>query len=138
TCGRVGSVLSHNRLVKEKPVMPHQIIALMTVRDEADVLLEALEHVAPMVDVLIIVDCGSEDESPSISELFAQRTTNTVFAGCIGPHHAAQVRRHVWKHCKQLCSSGTWWMIADADEFVWSESELRTTVTQATVAGADH
>ena len=94
------------------------LIGLTTVRNEGDIVAQALDYAAERVNLLLIVDCGSDDDSVERIQEVCARHSNAVFLGAIGPHHSRQVKRHIWHLMRPVLGPRDWWMFADADEFV--------------------
>ncbi|MGB0371582.1 MAG: glycosyltransferase family 2 protein [Opitutales bacterium] len=113
-----------------------RIIGLMTVKNEADILLEALEHAQPLHDMLLLLDCGSDDDSAEILESFAGSYENVFFLGRIGPHHAREVRRHIWNIYRDILHHNDWWAVTDTDEFC--DPRVRSVVNEASKGLYDH
>ena len=112
------------------------LIGLSTVRNEGDILTQAFDYAAERVDLLLIVDCGSDDDSVARIQEVCARHSNAVFLGAIGPHHARQVRRHVWHLMRPVLGPRDWWMFADADEFV--ADNVREVIRASERERADH
>lgn len=112
------------------------VIGMSTIRCEADILSETFPAWAEALDLLLVADCGSTDNSVELIEEWAGRCPNIVFLGAIGPHHARQVRRHIWEWFRRHLSSRDWWIIADGDEFI--EEGFRSKLKRAEAELADH
>lgn len=112
------------------------VIGISTIRSEEDIIPETLPAWAHALDLVLVVDCGSTDNSAEAIREVAAHYPNVVFLGSVGPHHARQVRRHIWHRFRRHLSARDWWMVADADEFV--ESDFRDKIAGANAELADH
>ncbi len=90
----------------------------MSVRDEAEHLSECLRSVDGMVDEMVIVDTGSEDNTPAIAKSMG---ASVFFFQWKDDFSAA--RNESLKY-----ASGDWILVLDADEVVDSadHSRIRT------------
>ena len=112
------------------------LIGLTTVRNEGDIVAQALDYAAERVHLLLIVDCGSDDDSVERIQEVCARHSNAVFLGAIGPHHSRQVKRHIWYLMRPYLGPRDWWMFADADEFV--ADDVHDVIAASEREWADH
>jgi hypothetical protein len=113
-----------------------RLIGMTTARNEADIIEECLAHAANHLDLCLVVDCGSTDDTVRrIAETCAVHS-HIVYLGCVGPQVAEQVRRHIWGTMRPVLTAEDWWMVADADEFV--EDALHHKLESAHRERADH
>lgn len=91
--------------------------ALMLLRDESDILQEALTHLLTWADAIYVYDLGSLDNSWEIVQDFASRDRrvvpwmkrNTIFGD--------QIRSDLFEAYRDRFRDGDWIVRADADEF---------------------
>ncbi|MBM9594011.1 glycosyltransferase family 2 protein [Roseitranquillus sediminis] len=114
-----------------------KVIGIMTVRDEEDILLESATAAIKAYDVILSVDCGSEDNTPQILKDLAHQYKNFKFFGSIAPMTPMQVKRHIWSAHRKSFSHRDWWVFADADEFLNVE-QVRPRLMHASKILADH
>lgn len=113
-----------------------RIIAISVVRNEADIVAQALRHVAPYLDLCIVVDCGSTDGTAREVSLVKRDFAHVFLVKNVGPLFPDIVRRHVWNAWRRHFSWKDWWLYADADEFV--DRDPRDAVREAVNERADH
>jgi glycosyltransferase involved in cell wall biosynthesis len=112
------------------------IIGLMMIRNEADIIAQSVPHACAVCDILLAVDCGSDDGSLELLEGLADHHPNLILAGTLHDRTPDEARCRLWRLLRWHTSWSTWWVFIDADEFI--ESDLRETLAQAGRAGADH
>lgn len=113
-----------------------RIIGICTVRDEEDIIGQSLRHAAQQLDLILVVDCGSQDSSVSEIENVCSEFKNVFFLGKLEPLVSEQVRRHIWAKFRNYFKVNDWWAIVDSDEFI--EDNFKEKVEQATSQLADH
>ncbi len=113
-----------------------KIIGLTTVRNEEDIIAQSLRYAAQQMDLILVVDCGSIDNSVAEIQKVCQEFNHVIFLGELGAKHARQVRRHIWEKFRHYLSWDDWWAVVDADEF--AELNLREKVEIAAREFADH
>ena len=95
---------------------PGPILSLcMIVRDSAKTLRPCLASVKPWVDEMVIVDTGSEDETPQIVEDFGARLFHYPW-----PDSFAEARNESLRHAR-----GRWIFWMDSDDTISPENGLK-------------
>ncbi len=95
----------------------HRLSLCMIVRDEEDVLAAALDSVRSVVDEIVVVDTGSEDETPTIARRY-------------GAHLIFETWRDDFSRARNVAldaATADWILILDADERVDREDLGRVT-----------
>lgn len=89
----------------------------MIVKNEARLISQCLQSVAPIVDQMVVVDTGSEDETVALAQAAGAEVYHHEWEG-----NFAQARNHSLSYAK-----GRWILILDGDEVLDSKSinELR-------------
>ena len=113
-----------------------RLIGITTVRNEGDIIGQSLTHAARLYDLILVVDCGSWDDTVARIEEVAAVHPHVVLLGTVQGGHAESVRRHLFAHFAPHLPSTAWWGTVDADEF--PADDLRETVAVAHAEGADH
>jgi hypothetical protein len=112
------------------------LVGFCTVRTEDDIIGQALRSFAEQLDLVVVVDCGSTDETvPRVMEV-CEEHDHVVFLGSVGPLHARQIRRDIWGKFRNELPASAWWIVADADEFI--DDDLTGKVARAEAELADH
>ncbi|MBO9542448.1 glycosyltransferase [bacterium] len=95
----------------------------MIVRDEAALIARCLESVRGIVDEIVVVDTGSEDETVAIAERFGANVHHFAWCDDFAAARNAGLER----------AQGEWILVLDADEVLMPGSELalRNAMTQA-------
>jgi len=109
---------------------------MTTVRNEGDIVAQTLSYAAQQMNLILVVDCGSEDDTICEVKKVAKKFDHVVLIGKLQNHHARQVRRHIWEHVHRHLSINDWWAVVDADEF--AEQAIREKVKRAHKELADH
>jgi hypothetical protein len=113
------------------------LIGICPVRNEGDILLQALQHAAHHFDLLLVVDVCSWDDTPAVIEHAVQTIPNVAFVGRVDtPYLAEVIRPELYAAVAPHVPAGTWWGFADADEFV--EGDVRQTIAEAERRGRDY
>lgn len=113
-----------------------RLFGMMTVRNEGDVVGEALKRAAAFHERIYVVDCGSTDDSIEVVKRCATDCPNIRYLGTVGPHHSRQVKRHIWVRFRREIGWGSWWSVVDADEFL--HEDPAPVISQAEGELADH
>lgn len=108
-------------------VMGYGITLAMIVRNEGKTLARCLESAAPIVDQIVVVDTGSEDDTLQIAASFGARALESSWQDSFG--HARNI---------SLDAVETEWvLVLDGDEWLDdSASQCIESVTSATIGGA--
>ena len=95
-----------------------QFIALLPVRDEADIIGESLSSLLGWADAIYVFDTGSVDETWEIVQAFAAKDAR-VCAMRKEPVYFSETRLRAWMfdQARQTMRNGDWFMRVDADEF---------------------
>ena len=95
-----------------------KFVALLPVRDEADIIGQCLQHALQWVDAIYVFDTGSVDETWEIVQDFAGRDNRVV------PMRKEPVffsdtllRGYMFHIARQQMREGDWFLRLDADEF---------------------
>ncbi|MDM7461644.1 MAG: tetratricopeptide repeat protein [bacterium] len=90
-----------------------KITLSMIARNEAQYLEECLKSVQGVVDEIVLVDTGSDDDTPRIAERFGAKVVHAEWQ-----HDFAAARNIALQH-----STGDWILVLDADERLTPESK---------------
>lgn len=114
--------------------MTEQMLACaMIVRDDADTLEACLQSIRPFVDMLVVVDTGSEDASLDIAEAYAD--IHEVYTDCNDPETGLIVDfANARNRALTLCE-GDWMVWVDADDVVESGREFGRVATETQIEG---
>jgi hypothetical protein len=113
-----------------------RLVGLTTVRNEGDIIAQSLDHAARLYDLILVVDCGSWDDTVARVKDVAAKHPHVVLLGTVDGGYAESVRRHVFARFTKQLPPRSWWGIVDADEF--PAEDLRSVVATAHREGADH
>ncbi len=95
-----------------------RIFCLCLVKNEADILEEAMTAAAQWADGIYIADNESDDDTPKIIDRLAARLPNVFNAGTIEGPFRDDMRGDVFERVKAVSRHGDWWCKIDADEFL--------------------
>jgi glycosyltransferase involved in cell wall biosynthesis len=90
------------------------IAATLIVRDEARCIRRCLESVAPWVDLMVVLDTGSTDDTVAIA-----RNAGAEVSELVWPNDFSQARNHVL-----ALADADWNLVIDADEWILSGGAL--------------
>jgi glycosyltransferase involved in cell wall biosynthesis len=93
-----------------------KVFGLCIVRDEADVVGEALLHAAERLDRIFVLDNGSTDGSYEIARELAELLPNVEVLGRSYEPFRDALRAELFQRCRQAATDGDWWCRLDADE----------------------
>lgn len=95
-----------------------KINAICVIKNEADIILETLEHALGFCDNIFVFDNGSTDGSyEKICDL-AQQDERIIIAYHCDEIYKNQFRNRVYNRYHQAFSNDDWWYILDADELL--------------------
>ncbi|MEE2776579.1 MAG: glycosyltransferase [Acidobacteriota bacterium] len=103
-----------------------RVTAALIVRDEAEHLRACLQAAGPLVDEIVVVDTGSDDDSPAVAE-------------AAGAHVIYDAWRDDFARPRNLgleAATGDWILYLDADERVAAEPGWRQRLEAPDVLGA--
>lgn len=92
------------------------IHAIMTVKNEADIVASTLESAAGWADNIFVLDNGSEDGTAEIVRDAAARLSNVRFCGIDRTPFHDGLRARVFEQHRHRARVGDWWCRLDADE----------------------
>jgi glycosyltransferase involved in cell wall biosynthesis len=105
-----------------------KISATLIVRDEASTLEACLKSIRPYVDEIVIVDTGSNDDTPKIAQAFADRFE--IFLGANDAENRIEDFALARNRALQLASC-EWLFWADGDDIVLGAEHLRDIAKRA-------
>jgi len=98
-----------------------KVLGLCIVRDEADVVGEALSHAAERLDRIFVLDNGSTDGSYEIVRELAELLPNVEVVGQSHEPFRDSLRSDLFQRCRHVATDGDWWCRLDADELYVDE-----------------
>ena len=91
--------------------------ALLPVRDEADIMVQCLQHLLRWVDAIYVFDTGSTDETWEIVNECAGRDRRVKILGKKAVYFSeVMVRGWMFNVAREFMTSGDWFLRVDADE----------------------
>lgn len=95
-----------------------RFIALLPIRDEADIISQSLNHLLNWADEIYVFDTGSVDDTWEIVREFAARDKR-VIPMRKEPVYFSETRLRSWMfhQARQQMRNGDWFLRVDADEF---------------------
>ncbi|MDS7915281.1 glycosyltransferase family 2 protein [Klebsiella pasteurii] len=94
-----------------------KIYALMTVKNEADIVIEALEHASLWADKIFVIDNNSSDSTFSLIREYANVNPKIIIWGQYGGAFYLGLRQVLFKDYREIAKEGDWWCRLDGDEF---------------------
>jgi glycosyltransferase involved in cell wall biosynthesis len=101
-----------------------KVFGLCIVRDEADVIGEALAHAAQRLDRIFVLDNASTDGSYEIARELAARLPNVEVVGQSHEPFRDSLRADLFQRCGDVATDGDWWCRLDADELYVDEPRI--------------
>ncbi len=96
----------------------HKFIALLPVRDEADIVSQCIRALLAWADLIYVYDTGSVDGTLEIVRDFAQSDQRiTIVANKPVYYNENRVRGFLFEKAREAMSDGDWFLRVDADEF---------------------
>lgn len=95
-----------------------RVLAIMVVRDEADIVEETLTAAASWADRIFVLDNGSEDGTFDILRAVAARHPDRIAVDRDARLFTDGIRATVYAAHRHEARPGDWWCRLDADEFV--------------------
>ncbi len=94
-----------------------RIYCLTVIKNEADVIAEAIEHARHWSDGIFVADNGSDDGTADVVRNLSERNANVHFLGVFDIPFTDAIRGEIFAHIKNVSHPGDWWCRLDADEF---------------------
>src|SRR5687767_5208812 len=95
-----------------------KFIALLPVRDEADIIGQCLKQLLEWVDAIYVFDTGSVDETWQIVQDFVGRDKRVIPIGQEPVFFSeTRLRGYMFHVARQQMRQGDWFLRVDADEF---------------------
>jgi glycosyltransferase involved in cell wall biosynthesis len=92
--------------------------AICMVKNEADIILESLEHGLQFCDTIYVFDNGSTDGTWEKLQDLATKNSRIVIAFHSDETFKNQLRNRVYNKYHHLYSKNDWWYVLDADEML--------------------
>ena len=112
-----------------------KINAICMVKNEADIIIEALANALNFCHRIYVFDNGSTDGTSELIDEFIKSNPRVVLAQRSDELFKNQLRNRVYNMFHQLYSDDDWWYILDADELV--AEDPRPYLEKAAKSGAD-
>ncbi len=95
-----------------------KFVALLPVRDEADIIGQCLEHALQWADAIYVFDTGSADNTWEIVQALASRNKRVIPMGKKPVYFSeTRLRGYMFHVARQKMCVGDWFLRVDADEF---------------------
>ncbi|MGL4670363.1 MAG: glycosyltransferase family 2 protein [Lactobacillaceae bacterium] len=94
-----------------------KIFAFMTVKNEADIVIETLLDAVKWADKIVIMDNMSNDDTWDKLIDFADKNEKIILWGRYGGKFHLSLRQVIFNDYRYLSSEGDWWCRLDGDEF---------------------
>ncbi|MGR5560481.1 glycosyltransferase family 2 protein [Klebsiella michiganensis] len=101
-----------------------RIFALMTVKNESDIIIETLNHASKWADKIYILDNMSSDNTWDLISEYAKHNDKIELWGRYGGRFYLALRQVIFKDYKNNASEGDWWCRLDGDEFYIDDPRL--------------
>lgn len=95
-----------------------KVNAICMVKNEADIVLEALENALTFCHRIYVFDNGSTDGTSELLDAFIEQNPRVVLAQRSDELFKNQLRNRVYNKYHHLYSDDDWWYILDADELL--------------------
>jgi glycosyltransferase involved in cell wall biosynthesis len=109
--------------------------AICLVKNEDDIIGQALAHAAGFCDRVLVLDNGSSDETQAVVEALAAQLPNVEYLGQTTRPYNDGLRSVVYNEFHAGLGDEDWWMILDADEFL--AEDPRPALAAARAQGRD-
>lgn len=94
-----------------------KIFALMTIKNESDIVIETLEKASLWADKIFILDNMSDDGTWELINNYAMGNDKIVLWGRYSGRFYLALRQVIFKDYSTEASPGDWWCRLDGDEF---------------------
>ncbi|MFS3895586.1 glycosyltransferase family 2 protein [Raoultella ornithinolytica] len=94
-----------------------KIHALMTIKNEADIVIETLNSASKWADNIFILDNMSNDKTWELISEYAKTNEKVKLWGRYGGKFYLALRQVIFKDFKKIAKPGDWWCRLDGDEF---------------------
>jgi len=99
-------------------VLSMKFVALLPVRDEADIISQCLQHSLKWADAIYLFDTGSVDDTWEIVQDFATRDKRVIPIRKEPVYFSeTRLRGYMFHVARQNMRNGDWFLRVDADEF---------------------
>jgi hypothetical protein len=95
-----------------------RVLAVLPVRDYADVIADTLATASRWVDRIFVLDNGSSDGTIDIVQQVARELDNVEFLGVDERPWSYSFYALIYNKAKRFARPGDWWYRLDADEFL--------------------
>ncbi|WP_072062436.1 glycosyltransferase family 2 protein [Pluralibacter gergoviae] len=95
----------------------NKIFALMTVKNEDDIVIETLDNASIWADYIFILDNGSTDNTWKILVDYAKKNKKIILWGRYEGSFYLALRQVIYREFKSYAQLGDWWCRLDGDEF---------------------
>ena len=105
----------------------------MVARDEGSRFLsEVLDHLRPLVDVIVFTDDASTDNTLAVAKSFDCETYESTWDESQFSINEGQLRQEAWKNLEKHAEWGDWILAIDADEKLFAPVPIREYVQRQT------
>ncbi|WP_241723212.1 glycosyltransferase family 2 protein [Raoultella sp. HC6] len=94
-----------------------KIYALMTVKNESDIIIETLDKASVWAEKIFILDNNSEDTTWELLTKYAEENPKIVLWGQYGGRFYLELRQVIFREYREIAKPGDWWCRLDGDEF---------------------
>lgn len=94
-----------------------KIYALMTVKNEADIIIETLDKASVWADKIFILDNNSNDNTWELLTKYALSNSKIVLWGQYGGRFYLELRQVIFREFRTVAKPSDWWCRLDGDEF---------------------
>jgi len=94
-----------------------RIFALMTIKNESDIVLKTLEKACEWADKIFILDNMSDDGTWELITGYAKQNSKIVLWGRYSGRFYLALRQVIFKDYRDEATNGDWWCRLDGDEF---------------------
>lgn len=112
-----------------------KVNAICMVKNEADIIIEALANALRFCHRIYVFDNGSTDGTSELIDQFIEHNPRVVLASRSDEVFKNQLRNRVYNMYHHLYSDHDWWYILDADELL--AHDPRPMLMAASKSGAD-
>ena len=112
-----------------------KVNAICMVKNEADIILEALENALKFCNNIYVFDNGSTDGTSELLDGFIENNPRVILTERSDEVFKNELRNRVYNRYHKQFSEDDWWYILDADELI--PRDPRPLLNKATRAGCD-